>query len=59
MNIEWDENICTHSGTCVQTLPNVFKIENGEFVIDTLRENEAAIIDTVNKCPPGALRIAQ
>ncbi len=59
MNIEWDENICTHSGTCVQTLPNVFKIENGEFVIGTSQEDEAVIIDTVNKCPSGVLRIAQ
>lgn len=57
MNVKWDESICTHSGHCVQSLPNVFKIENGEFVIDTEQESEMSIAKTVNECPSGALDI--
>ena len=59
MKVTWDENSCTHSGICVQTLPEVFKIENGEFVIDTSQENEKIVIATVRKCPSGALEIKE
>ena len=54
--ISWDEKICQHAGHCVNNLPQVFKIENDQFVI---KENGAGVeeIKTVVKgCPSGALK---
>ena len=55
MKVTWDENVCTHSGNCVKTLPEVFKIEDGKFVIDESGAGEEAIRETVAACPSGAL----
>jgi uncharacterized Fe-S cluster protein YjdI len=55
MEVKWDENVCTHSGNCVKGLPAVFKIENGQFVIDESGANEDEIRSTVATCPSGAL----
>lgn len=55
MEVKWDENTCSHAGVCVKTLPNVFKVEDGSFVIDTDAASEAEIKDVVSKCPSGAL----
>ena len=44
-------------GVCVTTLPNVFKVEDGNFVIDQEAASEAEIRDVVSKCPSGALSI--
>ena len=57
MEVKWDENVCSHAGVCVTTLPNVFKVEDGNFVIDTEAASEAEIRDVVSKCPSGALSI--
>lgn len=57
MEVKWDENVCSHAGVCVTTLPNVFKVEDGNFVIDTSAASEAEIRDVVSKCPSGALSI--
>ncbi len=57
MEVKWDENVCSHAGVCVTTLPNVFKVEDGNFVIDTAAATEAEIRDVVSKCPSGALSI--
>lgn len=57
MKIEWAENICIHSGKCVQSLPDVFRIEEGAFVIDPKRGSDEDIVGAVNQCPSKALKI--
>ena len=35
MEVKWDQNACSNMPVCVLTsLPNVFKVEDGNFVID-------------------------
>ncbi|MEM8845218.1 MAG: (4Fe-4S)-binding protein [Pseudomonadota bacterium] len=57
MKITWDQNTCIHAGKCVQGSPNVFKIEDGQFVIDETGAPEEEIRATVASCPSGALKI--
>lgn len=58
MQVKWDVNKCCHAGVCVKSLPDVFKVEDGEFVIDTSQASEEAIQNVVNECPSGALEMA-
>lgn len=57
MQITWDRNTCCHAGVCVSSLPEVFKIQEGEFVITPSAATEAEIIAVVTQCPSGALRV--
>jgi uncharacterized Fe-S cluster protein YjdI len=57
MEVKWDQDVCSHAGVCVNSLPNVFKVEDGNFVIDTDAASEAEIRDVVSKCPSGALTV--
>ncbi len=57
MNVNWDEKTCVHAGKCVQGLPQVFKIEDGKFVIDLEGADESAVRAQIAKCPSGALTI--
>jgi uncharacterized Fe-S cluster protein YjdI len=57
MQVTWDQTTCCHSGVCVKSLPDVFKVEDGKFVIDTSKANEKEIENVVNQCPSGALEI--
>ena len=57
MKITWDQETCIHAGKCVQGSPNVFKIEDGQFVIDETGAPEEEIRATVASCPSGALKI--
>ena len=57
VQVEWDSKICIHSGNCVKTLPNVFKVENKKFVIDPSAESDEKVIAAVNACPSRALKI--
>ena len=57
MKVSWDEKTCIHAGECVGNLPSVFKVEEGQFVIDESGASEADIRATVAKCPSGALTI--
>lgn len=57
MQVTWDENRCCHAGVCVSSLPEVFKVENGQFVIDTLQAEEDELFNVVSQCPSGALQI--
>ena len=57
MNVTYDAKICVHAGECVKGSPTVFKVEDGQFVIDTNAAPEAEIRETVSKCPSGALQI--
>ncbi|MBK8817069.1 MAG: (4Fe-4S)-binding protein [Methylococcaceae bacterium] len=58
MEIKWDASKCCHAGVCVKSLPEVFKIESGEFVIDPANADEQKIKDVVSQCPSGALECA-
>ena len=59
LEVIWDSKICIHSGNCVKTLPRVFKIENGKFVIDPGAGTDAEVRTTVAACPSKALRIRE
>ena len=54
MKVLWDETKCCHSGNCVKTLPQVFKIESGQFVIETENASEEEIRSVVEACPSKA-----
>lgn len=56
MKVHWNDKICIHSGKCVKNLPNVFKMVDGEFVIDESAASEDEIKKIVNLCPSGALK---
>jgi uncharacterized Fe-S cluster protein YjdI len=57
VQVNWDKNVCIHSGNCVKTLPQVFKVENGKFVIDPSAADDEKVRATVAACPSGALQI--
>jgi uncharacterized Fe-S cluster protein YjdI len=57
VQVNWDKNVCIHSGNCVKTLPQVFKVENGKFVIDPSAADDEKVRVTVAACPSGALQI--
>ena len=54
INVVWQSVKCTHSGNCVRNNPEVFQSKNNPWV---RMENSSTekIIETVNKCPSGAL----
>lgn len=58
-NVSWDQDVCSHAGKCVQGLPQVFKVENGEFVIDENAASAEQIKNTVAQCPSGALQFKE
>jgi uncharacterized Fe-S cluster protein YjdI len=57
MKVTWNKNTCCHSGTCVKSLPDVFKVEDGKFKIDPAKASEEEVENVVNQCPSGALEI--
>jgi uncharacterized Fe-S cluster protein YjdI len=57
--MKWDEKVCIHSANCVKKLPKVFKVENGQFLIDETGASEDAIRTVVAECPSGALKVVE
>ncbi len=55
--VNWDSKVCIHSGNCVKTLPQVFKVENGKFVIDPSAADESQLQKAIAACPSGALTL--
>jgi uncharacterized Fe-S cluster protein YjdI len=55
--VSWDENTCQHAGNCVKGLPDVFKIENGAFVINKDAASVDEIKAVIEQCPSGALKL--
>src|SRR5262245_2591891 len=49
-----NRGICAHAGHCTDGLPSVFR-EDEEPWIDASASSAAAIVDTVRRCPSGAL----
>jgi len=56
MKIQWDEKQCSHSGQCVKSLPEVFKVENGQFMIEPDKATEDEVVNVIKQCPSGALK---
>ncbi len=56
MKIQWDKQTCTHSGNCVKSLPEVFKVVDGQFIIESDKTAYAEVVKVVNQCPAGALK---
>ncbi len=59
LQVTWDKDACIHSGNCVKTLPDVFKVEQGKFVIEPAAADDAKVRAAVAACPSGALKIAK
>jgi uncharacterized Fe-S cluster protein YjdI len=59
LQIQWDSARCIHSGNCVKTLPQVFKVESGKFVIDPAAASDDQVRKTVAACPSGALKVSE
>lgn len=57
MKVHWNSKVCCHSGNCVKSLPEVFKIVDGNFVIEPQNASETDVRKVVNACPAYALRI--
>lgn len=57
MKVSYDKEICTHSANCVNTLPSVFQVQDGRFVIVQDGAPEDQIRKVVEACPSKALRI--
>jgi uncharacterized Fe-S cluster protein YjdI len=57
MNVKWDEKACCHSGNCVKSLPEVFAVENGQFVARPENASAEKVREIVAACPGKALSI--
>jgi uncharacterized Fe-S cluster protein YjdI len=57
VQVTWDKDTCIHSAKCVKTLPAVFKVEGGKFVIDPSAASDAEVRAAVAACPSGALKL--
>ena len=43
LQVSWDKDVCIHSGNCVKSLPEVFKVEGGKFVIDPSAADDSQV----------------
>ncbi len=59
LEVTYDRKVCIHSGNCVKTLPQVFRVESGKFVIDPSAADDAKVRATVAACPSGALKVKE
>ena len=57
LQVDWDSKVCIYSGNCVKTLPEVFRVEHGKFVIDPAAASEERVKAAVAACPSKALKI--
>lgn len=56
ITILWKPKLCTHSGVCVRTLPNVYKPKEKPWLRMENATSEQ-LINQVSTCPSGALSI--
>jgi uncharacterized Fe-S cluster protein YjdI len=54
VTIVWQSGKCIHSGNCVRNNPDVFKPKEQPWITADNSATEK-IIETINKCPSGAL----
>lgn len=58
ITVVWQSGKCIHSGNCVRNLPQVFNTKQHPWIhVDNA--STAEIIETVAKCPSGALSLLQ
>ncbi|MBK8516870.1 MAG: (4Fe-4S)-binding protein [Saprospiraceae bacterium] len=58
ITVVWQSGKCIHSGVCARNLASVFKPREKPWIkIDNATSSD--IIDTVAKCPSGALSIKE
>lgn len=57
MQVTWDQTTCCHSGVCVKSLPDVFKVDDGEFKTYPTKASAKEVENVVSQCPSGALEI--
>ena len=57
MKVSWDEKICIHSAKCVKSLPSVFRVQDGKFIIIQDGAPQDEIRRVVGECPSKALKI--
>ena len=57
LKLTWDKDVCIHSGNCVKTLPQVFKVENGKFMLEPSAASDDKVRAVVAACPSHALKI--
>ena len=55
MKVTWNQDACCHSGKCVSALPEVFSVEDGQFVIRAENGSDADINAVIAACPGKAL----
>jgi len=54
ITIVWKPDLCIHSAECVKGLPQVFNPQKRPW-IDIKAANSAELMETIDKCPSGAL----
>ncbi|MCK6611716.1 MAG: (4Fe-4S)-binding protein [Bacteroidia bacterium] len=54
ITIVWEASKCIHSGNCVKNNPAVFKPKEKPWIHPENSSSEE-IMETINKCPSGAL----
>ena len=59
LQVTWDKDVCIHSANCLKTLPQVFKVEQGKFVIDPSAADDGKVLATVAACPSKALKVQE
>ena len=59
LQVTWDKDVCIHSANCVKTLPQVFKVEQGKFVIDPSAADDKQVRAAVAACPSHALKVQE
>lgn len=53
--VSFDSALCIHSGRCLQGAPGVFNLKQRPW-IQLDKDSEDHVVDTVNRCPSGALQ---
>ncbi len=56
ITVVWQSGKCIHSANCVRNLPQVFNTKESPW-IQMNTATSAEIVETVKKCPSGALSI--
>jgi uncharacterized Fe-S cluster protein YjdI len=56
ITILWQPSKCAHAGICVQTLPQVYNVNEHPWIKSENATTEE-LIEQISKCPSGALSI--
>jgi uncharacterized Fe-S cluster protein YjdI len=58
ITVRYDEKVCIHAGKCVQSLPQVFNVNQNPW-INVSGADVEAIKRTIKQCPSGALTLEE